>query len=198
MRKSRDRTQYVTAVILMVFAGLIESPAPATADMVSALVPAYFYPGTGGPGGVGDGWAAMAAAASTIHVTAIFNPDSGPLPGSPDPNYVTAMTNLEKAGGTVVAYVYTDYGAVPIATVEGQISTYITQYGSLINGFFLDGMSNDPAEVSYYQTLFAFVKGLSSSDQVIGNPGTATNASYLSASPPAANTFLTYEGSAAN
>ncbi len=39
------------------------------------------------------------------------------------------MTNLENAGGKVVAYVYTDNGNIPLATVEGQISTYISQYG---------------------------------------------------------------------
>jgi len=50
------------------------------ADPIAVLVPAYFYPGTGGPGGVGDGWATMAAAASQLPITAIFNPDSGPLP----------------------------------------------------------------------------------------------------------------------
>ena len=160
------------------------------------LVPAYFYPGTGGPGGVGDGWSAMAAAASQISVTAIFNPDSGPLPGPPDPNDVTALTNLEAAGGQSVAYIFTDYGNTSLATVEGEIKTYLTQYGGLINGFFFDGMSNSPGEVSYYQSLYSFVKGLGAQYAVIGNPGTATSSSYLAASPPAADTFMTYEGSA--
>ena len=198
MCKPHGVSRFVSVVILMALTGVIGSVPPATAGSVGALVPAYFYPGTGGPGGVGDGWAAMAAAAATIPVTAIFNPDSGPLPGPPDPNYVNALTNLENAGGKVVAYVYTDYGNISLATVEGQISTYITQYGRLINGFFTDGMSTDPSVVPYYQALYSFVKGLSSSYDVIGNPGTATNPSYLAASPPTANTFLTYEGSAAD
>ena len=51
-------------------------PATARADL-GVLVPAYFYPATGGPGGSGDGWAAMTAAAGQIPVTAIFNPNSG-------------------------------------------------------------------------------------------------------------------------
>ena len=76
-------------------AGIVGHPATVAAGEMRVLVPAYFYPGTGGPGGVGDGWSAMAAAASQISVTAIFNPDSGPLPGPPDPNDVTALTNLE-------------------------------------------------------------------------------------------------------
>jgi hypothetical protein len=172
---------------------------------MSILVPAYFYPGTGGTEGYTDGWAQMAASAGQVPITAIFNPASGPGP-SPDPNYITAMTNLELAGGKVVAYIFTDYGNVPVATVEGEINTYLSQYGNLtsnsiknlINGFFFDQMSNLPSEVSYYQTLYTYVKGLGSSYQVIGNPGTTTDQSYLSSSPPTANTIMTYEGSAAN
>jgi len=49
------------------------------------------------------------------------------------------MTNLENAGGKAVAYVYTNNGSTPVATVESQMTTYISQYGSLIDGFFLDG-----------------------------------------------------------
>ncbi len=175
-------------------AAILVSPTPCLADSVGIIVPAYFYPGTGGPGGVGDGWAAMASVASEVPITAILNPDSGPLPGPADPNYVTAMTNLEAAGGHVDAYVYTDYGATPLATVEGQLATYITQYGSLINGFFLDGMSNLPSEVSYYQTLDSYIEGLSSSYTVIGNPGTLTPSGYSST----ANTLNVFEGSSAD
>ena len=127
------------------------------------MIPAYFYPGTGGPGGVGDGWAAMAAAAAQIPLIAILNPDSGPLPGPADPNYVTALTDLEKAGGKVDAYIYTDDGNSPLATVEGEASTYIGQYGSLINGFFIDGMFLLPSTLSYYQSLDSYIKGLNAS-----------------------------------
>ncbi|MGD0770841.1 MAG: spherulation-specific family 4 protein [Tepidisphaeraceae bacterium] len=150
---------------------ILQLPGSCRADGLGTIVPAYFYPGTGGPGGVGDGWAAMDAAAGQIQVTAIFNPDSGPLPGPPDPNYVTAMTNLETASGKAVGYVYTDNGSAPIASVEGQVSTYISQYGSLIDGFFLDGMSVTPSTLSYYQSLDSYIKGLDSSYTVIGNPG---------------------------
>ena len=137
---SKSISRFVGLFFGVVLVGLAGSPAAARAGQVGVFVPSYFYPGTGGPGGVGDGWAAMTAAASQIPITAIFNPDSGPLPGPADPNYTTALTNLENAGGKVVAYVYTDNGNAPLASVESQISTYITQYGSLINGFFLDGM----------------------------------------------------------
>ncbi len=171
MLKSRCVFRYVSVFILTVVTAIIGSPAPVTAGSTGVLVPAYFYPGTGGPGGVGDGWAAMTAAAGTIPVTAIFNPDSGPLPGPPDPNYVNAMTNLEKAGGTVVAYIPSSFGSTPLATIESDIQTYITQYGNLIKGFFIDQMNILPSTLSYYQDIDNSIKSLGSSYTVVGNPG---------------------------
>ena len=195
MRKPRGASRRVALFILMVVTSIVVSPAHLKAGSMGVLVPSYFYPGTGGPGGTGDGWAAMTAAAGTIPVTAIFNPDSGPLPGPADPNYVNAMTNLENAGGTVVAYVFTNFANVPIATVESEISTYLTQYGRLINGFFLDAMTNDtsPSDLAYYHTLYTYIKGLSPSDLVIGNPGTSTSPAYLAPSTQGADTLVTYE-----
>ena len=80
--------------------------------------------------------------------------------------------------------------------VEGEMSTYISQYGSLINGFYLDGMFLTPSTLSYYQTLDTYIKGLSSSYTVIGNPGQpflngVSPTNYLSA----ADTFDIFEGS---
>jgi hypothetical protein len=170
-------------------------PALCFAENIGVIVPSYFYPGTGGPGGNGDGWAAMTAAASQVQVTAILNPNSGPLSGPADSNYITAMTNLENAGGKVIAYVDTASGSAPLATVEGEISTYIGQYGSLIDGFFLDDMSVVPGTLAYYQTLDSYVKGLHSSYLVVGNPGQpflngVTPANYLST----ADVLDTFEG----
>jgi hypothetical protein len=156
-------------LLFMAVGGIIGPPTQARADL-GVLVPAYFYPGFGGPGGVGDGWAAMAAAASHIPVTAIFNPDSGPLPGKPDPNYVNAMTNLENAGGKVVAYIPTYDGTATPSTIANDITTYITQYGSLINGFFIDQMYILPSTLSYYQNIYNSIK-MQGNYTVIGNPG---------------------------
>jgi hypothetical protein len=190
----RNRS-FSIVVCCLAIAGIVGAPACARADGVGIIVPSYFYPGTGGPGGSGDGWAAMTLAASQVSITAVLNPDSGPLPGQADPNYVTAMTNLENAGGHVVAYVFTDNGLAPRATVESEISTYIAQYGKLINGFFLDGMFVTPSTLSYYQDLHSYINGLSPSYTVIGNPGQPflnglSPQDYLSV----ANTFNIFEG----
>ena len=77
--QKRKGTFEIIALVIAAVAALVWS-APARAGDLGALVPAYFYPGTGGAGGVGDGWAQMATAASQIPLTAIFNPDSGPFP----------------------------------------------------------------------------------------------------------------------
>ncbi len=189
---------YMLLCTAVVVTGMIGLPPPAIAGSMGVLVPAYFYPGTGGSEGYTDGWAQMAATANQIPVTAIFNPDSGPLPGPADPNYVNAMTNLENAGGKAVAYVYTNYANVPVSVVESELSTYISQYGKLINGFFLDAMTNDnsASDLAYYHTLYTFIKGLSSSYQVIGNPGTNTDPGYLAPKTQGADTLVTYENDA--
>jgi hypothetical protein len=189
MPNSQDLFRRVVLALVVAATGILGSPALARAGNMGALVPAYFYPGTGGPGGVGDGWAALAAAAAEIPITAVFNPNSGPLPGPPDLNYVNAMTNLENAGGHVIAYIFTDFGNVPESTVLSEVSTYVGQYGSLINGFFLDAMSTDLAKVSYYTALFSDIKSLNPSYQVVGNPGTNTIPDYLQA----ADTLVTHE-----
>ncbi len=193
MRKPRGASRYVSVFILMALTGIVGSPPPAKADLMGALVPAYFPPDTGGPGGTGDGWAALAAAASQIPVTAIFNPANGP--SSYVPASAIDMANLEKAGGKVVAYVYTGNGSVPIATVESDISTYISQYGKLINGFFIDGMYILPSTLSYYQNIYSDIKALQSSYTVVGNPGI----SYLNGVTPqeflsTANILNIFEG----
>jgi Spherulation-specific family 4 len=177
MRKFSRAFRPVSVLILMLLTCVIGSPAPVAAGSMGILVPAYFYPTTGGPGGVGDGWAAMAAAASTVPITAIFNPNSGPLAGPADPNYVTAMTNLENAGGSVVAYIPSGFGSTPLGdpntpgTIEYDIHTYVTQYGSLLKGFFIDQMNVVPSTLSYYQSIYNYIKSQESSYTVIGNQG---------------------------
>lgn len=175
--------------------GIVALPAVVHAGVIGALVPAYFYPGTGGPGGAGDGWAAMTAAAGQVPLTAIFNPNSGPLPGSPDPNYVAAMTNLEGAGGHVIAYIPTGYAATSLTTVENAADLYLSQYRSLINGFFIDEMtnSNSVSDLTYYHNLYTYLKGINPAFDIVGNPGSPTDPAYLAPATQGADTLVTYE-----
>ena len=67
--KRRLTTLIFSAVMLL-------GSAVALAGQVGIIVPSYFYPGTGGPGGSGDGWASMAQAAATVPITAILKSPS--------------------------------------------------------------------------------------------------------------------------
>jgi hypothetical protein len=195
MYRSRGILRRIFPFVVVAVAAIVDLglPRPARASL-GVLVPSYFYPGTGGAGGTGDGWAQMAAAAQDVSVTAIFNPNSGPG-AAQDPNYAAAMANLENAGGKVIAYVYTNHTGVSEASVEAQISAYINQYGKLINGFFIDGMTNDntTSNVMYYHDMYKYIKGLSSSYQVVGNPGTSTVPDYLAPNTQGADVLVTYE-----
>ena len=170
------------------------APAAARAGNMRILVPAYFNPGAGGTEGQTDGWAQLTESAGKVGVTAIFNPNDGP-DSSAYPENAAAVSAFRRAGGKVVAYVYTGWGGMPIGVVESQIQAYLDQYPGLVDGFFVDAMSNHPADLSYYQALYQFITARGASFQVIGNPGAPTTESYLGAG--AADTLLTYEQSAA-
>jgi hypothetical protein len=158
---------------------------PAAADPLQVLVPAYFYP-VGNPY-----WGELNTAAGRISLTAIMNPNSGPG-NSADPNYVAAVNSLEAAGGRVLGYVYTLYGARSEADVEADVNAYISFYH--INGIFFDQQSTDPAEVGYYADLYNYVKSKNPAYQVIANPGTNTQQAYLST--PTADALVTFEDTA--
>ncbi len=151
------------------------------------LVPAYFYPAGN------TYWSDLASLASAGNtVTAIMNVSNGPST-SANSDYTLAVNNLVTAGGNVVGYVFSSYGARDIALVKADIDTYIAQYPS-VSGFFIDEMSNLPANVAYYQDLHDYIKGLNPSYSVIGNPGVNTIEAYAAT----ADVLVTFEGSSAS
>lgn len=164
------------AVLLVGLAGR------AFANPIGIMVPAYFYPG--------PLWISMNQAAAQVPLTAIMNPNSGPG-ASKDPNYVSAVNALRNAGGKVIAYIHTSYGARPIAQVEAEVDAYLTWYA--IDGFFVDEMSDDTvtAHLNYYSSLYQYIKGKSATLSVTGNPGTNTAENYLTL--PAADNVVIFE-----
>lgn len=135
------------------------------------MVPAYFSPGAK--------WNAMNYAASRIPLIAIMNPNSGPG-SSQSSSYISALASLHAAGGTVIGYTHSSYGARALADVEADIDTYISWYA--VDGFFIDEMANDAntADYNYYQTLYQYIKSKGAQYSVTGNPGANTQQSYLS------------------
>jgi hypothetical protein len=171
-------------IVGLLLTGFVGTAGRATASPLGALVPAYFYPT------LSNDWNRLATAASQIRLDAILNPASGPGVAA-DPNYVMAVDHLRAAGGQVLGYVFTDYGMRSMAEVEADVNRYANFYH--IDGIFFDQMTNDsnPSHISYYSTLYQYVKGLNPSYQVFGNPGTNTLEQYLT--QPTADTLVTFE-----
>ena len=165
----------------------LPSPIIRTPEGIGILVPAYFYPMSGGY------WDQLAAAAERVPLMAILNPDSGP--GSAfDPNYGAAVDKLRAAGGAVIGYVDTAYGTGGLTQVEADINAYMSWYH--LDGIFLDEMANDAnaADRAYYQQVYNYIHGLQSNWTVAGNPGTSTLADYA-ANPDADNLVVFEDGS---
>jgi hypothetical protein len=157
-----------------------------TAHALELLVPAYFYPADEGA----SYWQALTDSAPEVGITAILNPDSGP--GSTlDTRYSAVVDSLQAAGGRVIGYVHTSYGARSAATVRTEIDRYYALYG--VDGIFIDEMSNDSAHLGYYQSLHDYIRGLDGSGFIVGNPGTQTAPDYLAT----ADVLVTFESPAA-
>ena len=154
----------------------------ATASPLGIMVPAYFSPGTK--------WDAMNYAASRIPLIAIMDVNNGPG-SSKSSSYVTALANLHAAGGKVTGYVYSSYGARPIADVEADIDTYLAWYN--VDGFFVDEMANDSDtnHIAYYASLYQYIKSKGAQYSVTGNPGANTQEAYLST--PTVDCLMNFE-----
>ena len=147
------------------------------------LVPAYF----GVSGGL---WNELNFAAARVPLVAIMNPNNGPG-ATQSQNYATAVNNLRAAGGRVIGYVYTSYGARDTNTVKADIDRYFSFYA--IDGIFLDEMTNDgiTTHLDYYASLYRYIQQKGTNVMVVGNPGINTLEVYLTR--PTADVLVTFE-----
>jgi hypothetical protein len=90
--------------------------------------------------------------------------------------WVPTIQALQAAGITPLYYIWTDYGAVPLATVESELLNAITWYG--VSSPMFDGTSTSASEVSYYQALYTFAIA-NGAKTVMFNPGTVAPQSYM-------------------
>ena len=145
---------------------------------IDLLVPAYANPCCdGGP----NMWSSLISTAGDpsrnydVHV--ILNPATGPGTAL-DPNYlnnagVGPLADFRNAGGITHGYVATTWGNRPINEVKADIDAYVTgHYAEFVDGIFFDEMSNDLADVGYYQELHTYVQSQQAGARTIGNPGT--------------------------
>jgi hypothetical protein len=180
------KQQISPAILLALLAAALVSP---SAPALEIVVPAYFYPSAGSP------WGPMTAAADEVPITAIMNPGNGP--GSfKDNNYVNAVNAFRDAGGRVLGYVHTSYGARSLAQVLADVDKYDAWYG--IDGIFVDEMANTgPAQkLEYYKDIYEHAKAIDPQWEVMGNPGTHTIQQYVTW--PTADRFMVFEGHGVN
>ena len=165
--------------MLRVGAALAMACACANAQAARLLVPAYANPCCG------DGpamWAGLIALGTTSpdELGVVFNPASGP--GTQvDPNYLDdsgqgVLADLLATGAPVYGYVATSYAGKPLATASAEIEKYYSSvywrgHPQHLSGIFFDEMSNDLADVAYYQALRDAVRQLDAAAYIIGNPG---------------------------
>lgn len=141
---------------------------------IQALVPLYIYPGrTGLPS-----WRTVANFNKIVQVTAIINPASGPG-GPPNADYLAGMSLLRTSGVRLAGYVHTNYGNRSLSSVKADLATY-HQYFNLA-AFFIDTVNNTASTLAYYTELYSYIKSLNPAYQVILNPGTTIDESYLTA-----------------
>jgi Spherulation-specific family 4/Secretion system C-terminal sorting domain len=140
---------------------------------MKVLVPAYFDPS------VSDGWTRLKVEAGKLpgRIYAIANLDNGPG-SSYDASYGKAISDMHDSSGKVIGYVYTNYGAIPLATAKSDIDSWFSFYPTL-DGIFLDCQSNLSGQESYYLELYNYIKQKNSSALVVANPGTNTLESFL-------------------
>jgi hypothetical protein len=117
----------------------------------------------------------------------IANINNGPGT-SIDPSYTSAIATAKAAGIKVFGYVYTNYGANSIASVEANITTWNTYYG--VTNIFIDEVSTTAANEPYYQTLSNYVHQQTTGSLTMLNPGTVPDQSYMNAG----DIIATFEG----
>lgn len=178
MRRTIASLSLTVAVLLI---AITAYPSP-----LGILVPAYFSPGAK--------WNEMDFAASRVPLIAIMNPDNGPG-ASQSSSYISALASLHQAGGKVIGYIYSSYGTRPLSNVEADINNYISWYQ--VDGFFVDEMTDDSSasNLTYYASLYQYIKGKGANYNVTGNPGENTQESYIT--QPADDRLMIFENNGA-
>ncbi len=142
---------------------------------------------------------------------AVFNPDNGPGKDSSAQKkavteYLPSLKKVRGAGGKVYAYIASrtnsnaDGSLRSLSSIQADINAYVSLYKPNFDGFFIDQMSNDnnSAHIGFYKSIYTFIKSVSSSYTVMGNPGANVVSGYATPWPQTADQFVLFEDSADN
>jgi hypothetical protein len=172
-----------------------EQCAPPTVNNQHQLVPAYFYPSQ-----ANKKWEQMCDRLNTRGGSsiAVMNPGNGPGTGAAaNADYTRVIRYCHGKAQKVIGYVYTDYGARPIAQVKADVDKYYRLYK--VDGIFLDEMSNratGPIK-DYYRNLYTYIKAKTAGTEiVVGNPGAAAATAWQLGTARVADILVIFEGTA--
>ena len=145
---------------------------------VTLLVPAYQYPTTDGF------WAGLEANSPPVKYL-VANVASGPG-NSPNSDYVTAIAAAQAAGITVLGYIYTGYGTIPVSACVTQAGQWASFYG--VTSVLFDTAATTTALLPYYAQLCNIVHATSGAVAVL-NHGAIPAQGYASI----ADVLIVYE-----
>jgi hypothetical protein len=176
MRRSSWQIALIAAPVLITGLSIVAAPA-AQAAGESIMTTLYAYPTL-------SSWGQVEAAAPTVSgaIVDICAPDgsgsgcNGQPADAANPAWPATIQALQSAGITPLYYIWTDYGATPLATVESELQNAITWYGVASPMF--DGTSASAGEASYYQALYNYAISVGAKT-VMFNPGTVVPQSYM-------------------
>jgi Spherulation-specific family 4 len=176
MRRSSRQIALIAAPVLIIALSIAAAPAghAASESIVTTL---YAYPTL-------SSWGQIEAAAPTVRaaIVDICAPDgsgsgcNGKPADAENTVWPPTIQALEAAGVTPLYYIWTDYGATPLATVESELQNAITWYG--IASPMFDGTSPSASEAGYYQSLYSYAIA-AGAKTVMFNPGTVVPQNYM-------------------
>ena len=166
------RKLLLTFVVSSIFysCGNSSTSTPETPPFKGTIVPVYFYNTTL--------WEKLATVdCNGCSFFAIVNPDNGPG-NQTDPNYTRFIDELNTNGKIPIGYVYTKWASRNITDVEKDVDTWLELYPN-IKGFFIDEVSDNEGNLTYYQQLVSYIKQKGNYTVVL-NPGTLPVEGYFS------------------
>jgi len=174
--------------LLLVVPGISFRPAAAAATSSGVQIDVPMYSSSAAP------WGSVVTASPTTGMV-VLNPSDGPG-AAPDPVYQALVMSSQLRGVSVVGYVPTTWanGSVSLTEAELWVDEYYSWYG--VDGIMFDQVNDTcaPGPLSYYTSLYHYVKQLPGADTVVLNPGTRVGECYASIS----DVLVTFEDTYAN
>lgn len=151
--------------------------APAAQCGTGLLIPMYIFPSDAYTNAHYNSLIALARTYPRVPVMVILNNSNGP--GALfELNFEVVIRRMQAAGIIVLGYVDTAYTAIPAATVQADVDTWLAFYPT-VDGIFWDQGTNDTAaaHLAYYRTItnYAHSRGL---HPVVTNPGSVIPEDY--------------------